>query len=266
VQARRLERPNWVVACGAVLASEAESPAAALERAKAEARRNALQLFGVKVQAGCVDLQTLRGPSAGQLAECMVATGAQGTVAEERILDQGFEPLADGAFRRWVRLEVHVIEWSEAEKAGFEAHLSIGDRRVFRHGEPIQIRIESTHPARLYLMNVTEGGSTLLLPNPWAPNPEGAPGVPYVFPSEDLAERGIHFRVEALEGRPRSAETLLLVAVKDGQSLPGISRCQGFCSSEASGVARSVADFLRPLASLPPGSWTFAQASYEVIP
>ncbi len=251
--------------CSLVDAPPTESPAAALERAKADARKRAVEAMGVSVKSGCVDLETLRGQTSALVVQCMVATGARGIVSRELVVGEGMKPTPGGGFQRWVRLRVHVIEWAPQARDAFRARMSIGGKSVFRSGEHLRVEVHASEASTLFLLNVAESGTTLLLPNEWVPEARVAGGSVFVFPSDRLRNRGVELVVEAPNGRTRSRETLLLVALKDGRTLPEVHTCPGFCRGEASDGGRAVSDMLAPLAALPADEWTFAQVAYEVL-
>lgn len=266
--AEPIEGSGWFRAYAEVEAPSDESPRAALERAKALARRAALERGApVSIKAGSIDFASARGERVETFAQSLVSTELRALVLEETVLDAPMRPAsAGGGFRQAVTMKVRILTRPPREGQDLRVRLSL-NRLTFRAGEAARVRLHVTQAATVQLINITESGAIVLLPNPYLDAPEVKAGEAFDFPTSELRERGVRLTVEALSDRDVTHASLLVIAVKIGFGPPSLAASgeEGLVQREHSEAVALLADRLGPLLELPAGVWAFDQLAYRVL-
>jgi hypothetical protein len=201
------------------------------------------------------------------LNQCLTTVQVDAFVVDERVLDEKMIPLSSGGgFLERVVLRARVLDRSSARDRDFTTEVKL-PRDRFLDGEEVSLSIRSSRDARLYVLNITKDGATLLLPNAHLTDTRAFAKTWLAFPSDALRERGVRLSVQVPAGEKSAREALLVVAVRGDRELGGLSPASGeaFRATEANGAGVLLADLLSPLFDLPADAWTFDQASYEVL-
>ena len=138
----------------------------------------------------------------------------------------------------------------------------VGHSGLLRSGEPVTLRIFSTRPARVYLVDVDDRGRGVLL-DP-EPLPEGVavpPGIWVAYPPD--GQKSLSLEAALPPTVPKAAGHLWVVACEDPSPLPAKAQPEG-----AEGILPVFKDFfgefLFPVVHLKAG-WTFRVIPYEIV-
>lgn len=265
-EVRRLPEPGWVEARVSVVSPDHESLAQARARALDQARAAACEaVSGVTVRSDFLSFQAVRDQEAGQLVQLLTAVSSEAVVVDERVVSERVTPLPQGGFTLDLVLRARVVDRrAPGSDPGFSVEVRL-PRERFLDGEEVTIQIRSTRNAHLVVVNVTEAGATLLLPNQYEPDPVAAPGEWVRFPGPDLVARGVRVLARLPEGRLSARESLVVLALRGrAKAIAPPARGRVFREADASGSGRFLYEVLSPLADLPPSEWAFAQAAYEI--
>jgi hypothetical protein len=265
---RRLARQGWVEVSAEVVASESEAPAAARERALADARRAAVEaVAGIRVQSSLVSFEGVRGADASSLVQTLTASRADALVLDEKLVGTQLIPLpqTQRGYRLRVLMRARVLDRSRATDPGFQIEVQL-DRERFLAGEDVALSVRASRDSRIYVLGISENGAALLLPNQWLPDTRADAGEWLRFPGRDLRERGVRLTAQVPDGRKSATEALVVVALRGDRTLQGLAPSSGraFRDSDAQGAGVLLAELLTPLSELPPDSWAFDQVVYEI--
>ena len=268
-QAGWIGRSDWIRASAEVVAPQAESPEAALQRAKALARRAAIELqAGISVRSAFLDYASMSGAHQETLIQSLMSTEVDGIVLEERVLEAPMKPLSEaGGYRRSVVLEVRVLARTPSDGHDLQVELAL-NRQTFRDGEAAEVRLRVSQDAAVQLINLTEVGATVLVPNAFLKTASLKRGERFVFPGPELERQGVRLSVRALPHRSVTRESLLVVAVRKGFEAAeiGFDGKEVFVRREGDKTTGLLAEILGPLLELPKGSWAFDHVAYRVLP
>ncbi len=264
---RRDARSQTVRTSATVLASEDEAPSRARARAEAKAMRRAVEAVGgVSVKSGLLSFDQLRGADSSMLIQEFIATRVDALVIDKKVVSTAQPGGLEGAgYCYGVVLEATVLDRSRNTDPGFEVEVSL-DRVRLVSGDPVEVWIESSRNARIYLIGLYEDGMAVLLPNRFREDTRVQAGKPLVFPDTKRGEGERLLRAQVPEGRTRTTEVLLAIAIRDdGRLDPKRSPRKGtFETVESGGAGALLEDYLRPLTHLPPHRWAFDQIAYEI--
>ena len=86
------------------------------------------------------------------------------------------------------------------------------------------------------------------------------------FPGVELSGRGVAMHASLPEGRTRSQEALIVVALRGRRRLENLFPAAGdaFRSASGSEAMALASEFLAPLLSIPASEWTFDQIVYSI--
>jgi hypothetical protein len=263
---RKLHRKGWVEVTAEIVAPESESPAAARERALAEARRAAVEsVAGIRIRSSLISWEGVRGADASSLVQSLTASRADALVLDEQLVGAQMIPVSAGGYRMRVVLRARVLDRSKTSDPGFQIQVEL-DRERFLHGEDVALSVRASRDARIYVLGITEGGAAVLLPNRWLPDTRAGAGEWIRFPDAGLRDRGVRLVAEVPAGKRSATEALVVVALRGDHRLDNLMPLAGksFRDSDAQGAGGLLADLLTPLADLPPERWAFDQLVYEV--
>lgn len=262
----RLPQEGWVEVTAEVVASEDEAPADASRRARVVAHRAAVdEVAGTSVTAGTLRFIHETDKASSELAQMLAVTRSEAFVVDQVPGPDRVLPLSSGrGYRMQVSLKARVVDRRQNADPGFTVSVDLGRRR-FRDGEDVTMSITSTRAARLYVVDVTDDGAVVLLPNAHQPDTRVPAGGTLRFPGTELSARGVGLKAQVPKGQSRSIETLVVVAVKGDAQLPSLQPTEGiFRVEEARGAVRLLGDITAPLFKLPVSEWTVMQVPYEV--
>ena len=263
---RKLQRKGWVEVSAEVVASESESPAAARERAMAQARRAAVEsVAGIRIRSSLVSFEGLRGANASSLVQSLTASRADAMVLDERLLGTQMKPMHGGGYSLRVVMRARVLDRSKTSDPGFQIQVQL-DRERFLAGEDVALSVRASRDSRIYVLGITEDGAAVLLPNKWLKDTRAGAGEWLRFPDGELKARGVRLVAQVPEGQDSATEALVVVALRGDRTLAGLMPATGkiFRDTDAQGAGGLLADMLLPLSELPPDSWAFDQLVYEV--
>ncbi len=263
---RRSKRSGWVEVEAAILAADDESPAAARRRALRRARQAAVEFVaGVSVRSSVVALDHVSDAASSDLLQVLTASQAHALVVDEQLLDSRLSMSERGdRYQVRVKLLARVLEHDRGA-AGFETEVRL-DGSSYRPGDRVQLAVRVSEPARIYVLAVSDAGATVLLPNRHMPDTRIAAEEWIEFPGDELAGRGVAMHAALPEGRTRSQEALIVVALRGRRRLENLFPAAGDAFRSASGAeAMALAsEFLAPLLSIPASEWTFDQVVYSI--
>jgi len=251
------------------MASEDEAPSRARQRAETKALAKAVEFVaGVRVKSGFLSFEQMRGADSRMLIQRLNATRVDALVIDKRIVKEEAPggDLSRSGYCYGVVVDATVLDRRQSADPGFEVHLSL-DRDRLVSGDPVQVRIESSRDARVYLIGIFENATAVLLPNQYRKDTRLEAGETLVFPDPKRGEAKTLLQAELPEGQAHATELLLAIALRGGAELkPMRSRRKGemFETVEAKGAGILLENYLGPLMRLPPDQWAFAQIAYEI--
>ena len=263
---RRASRPGWVEVEAAIMAGDDESPAAARRRALRRARQAAVEFVaGVSVRTSVLALDHVSDETTSDLLQVLTATQAHALVVDEQLLDSRLS-MSDRGDRYEVRVKLlaRVLE-HDRSAAGFETEVRL-DGSSYRPGDRVQLAVRVSEPARIYVLAVSDAGATVLLPNRHLRDTRIEAEEWLEFPGDELAGRGVAMHAALPEGRSRSQEALIVVALRGRRRLENLFPAAGDAFRSASGheAMALASEFLAPLLSIPASEWTFDQIVYSI--
>lgn len=263
---RRSKRSGWVEVEAAILAADDESPVAARRRALNRARQAAVEFVaGVSVRSSVVSLDHVSDTATSDLLQVLTATQAHALVVDEKLLDSRLS-MSDRGDRYQVRVKLlaRVLEHDRGA-AGFETEVRL-DASSYRPGDRVELAVRVSEPARIYVLAVSDTGATVLLPNRHMRDTRIAAEEWLEFPGVELSGRGVAMHASLPEGRMRSQEALIVVALRGRRRLENLFPAAGdaFRSASGSEAMALASEFLAPLLSIPASEWTFDQIVYSI--
>lgn len=265
--AKPLQNGVWVEATGEDKGSEHDSPAVVKRRALDKARVEAIKkVTGVSINAGLLSFQQFDGKSASEVIHDLQVVQMSGLIIDERVLEEGCQVQEKGVtFACKVRLKALVVDRTKVRGSGFSVEASLGAKRFFE-GDKTRLRIRVTKDASVYAIMVTEESALVLLPNKYKPDAIARANEDFEFPSEEDEKRGLRVVSYLPEGKERSMEVLLVIAIDPAFKLGGVSAGEGVYETvEARGAGSFIGRYLSSLAGIDPSLWTFTQVPYEVL-
>ncbi len=140
-------------------------------------------------------------------------------VLEDSVLN---ETLSSGQTIARVRLKVRceVAKENSAPDPSFQLKMSLNqdvfyDRGALENNDEIIIGLETTQDAYLTLFGISNDSVRVLFPNQITTANRFVRGESLEFPSKNMRDVGLHFRVETAKGEKRSSEMVLAIATKD---------------------------------------------------
>ncbi len=265
---RRTGRPGWVAVRARVTASEDEAPAQARQRARTKAHRAAIEyVAGVRVRSNLLSLETTGSDGRGGLIQLLSTVSSEALVVDEVIRSSRMTMLPHGGYRVDLEAEVKVLAPRRSdERAAFETELVLEGEGRYRDGDPLALAVRASRDARILVVVVGDDQATLLLPNRHQPDTRIAAGQWLRFPSARLLERGVRLEARVAEGRERSEEVVLAIAVRGDIALEDAFPASSgpFRSAPRERMPLALSALLSPLAELDTGDWAFDQEALRI--
>jgi hypothetical protein len=257
-----------VRASATVMASEDEAPSRARQRAETKALAKAVEFVaGVRVKSGFLSFEQMGGADSWMLIQRLNATWVDALVIGKEIVKEE-APAGDLSRRGYcygVVVDATVLDRRQSTDPGFEVHLSLNRDRIVS-GDSVQVRVESSRDARIYLIGISDHATAVILPNQERKDTWVKAGETLVFPDITRGDEAL-LQAEIPEGQAQATELLLAIALRGGAELkPTRARRKGefFETMEAKGAGSLLENYLSPLMRLPADQWAFAQIAYEI--
>jgi len=147
-----------------------------------------------------------------------------GKIVRHEVLDDSVlnETLSSGETIARVRLKVscEVAKESSAPDPSFQLKLNLNqdvfyDRGILENNDEVIVELETTQDAYLTLFGISNDSVKVLFPNQITTANKLVKGESLDFPSQNMRNAGLHFRVETAKGEKRSSEMVHAIATKD---------------------------------------------------
>ena len=254
LRAHAAETPAWVEATGESLGSEYDPPKEVMERAKNEAKRQAIE----EAVGSYIRSHTLVSNS--QLAEDMTYARVRGRIEKVQIISEERDKNEANLYRVKLRALVRPVYPEEGE--GISVKLSLS-KSALREGEEVKIYYQTNSDCYVYLFSVGADNSvTLLFPNSRDSDNLVKANSGRQFPPEESP-----IRLKAM-GLPEfsdklSRERVKIIATRQKEVLLRGFQEGMFKVYDARSTAL-VGDLARKLNQLDPADWGEALAEYTI--
>jgi len=245
----------WVEAQGSAAVGEAESGVEAKERAKDDAKRNALE------QARGTFIRSHSIVSDYQLAEDLTYASVRGKIEKVEVIKEWRDELDKDIYR--VRLKALIQPVYPEKGEGLSVKLSLSNA-VLNEGEEVRIFYQADKESYVYIFVIAADGSvTLLFPNSLNQDNLVKPGAAYQFP---MPESKISLKAAFLPGfKGESAEeTVKVIATRKREEIISLGFQEGMFKVYDAKSTGMINDLVRRLGGLEPSEWTQATAIYTI--
>jgi hypothetical protein len=257
-----------VEATGEAILSEALT----LKDVKLEALNNARR--AAIEQAVGVDVQSSFYAQASSaldydIAYDVVTALAEGSVVHEEVLGRETENMQSGTgepftlYRVRIRAEV-ALHTGERDPA-FRVIADLG-RVVFKHGDPVSVKVSVTQDAYLYLFTITEDGKAyMIFPHRFNQDNHVTAGEAFVFPSERDVARGMRLVAGLLPSSDRASESFKVIATKRPIAfIPGLFT-EGIGIEAFAKDSGTMQQLAREIVAIPVSGRAEAHIPYEIV-
>jgi len=251
------EQPVWITAVGESVGSEFDPPKEVIERARNEAKRNAVeQAIGTFVRS-----HTLVSNS--QLAEDFIFARVRGTVDKVEILSEERDKNDPNLYRVRLRALVRPVYPRESEGVQIKLDLS---KTSLKEGDEVRIFYQTNVDSYVYIFSIAADNSvTLLLPNSLQTDNFVKANTGKVFPPENSP---IHLMAAFLPGQKDkvSQEKVKIIATRQREIILEHSFQEGMFQVYDARSTGLVGDLARKLNQIDPADWGEALAAYSIVP
>lgn len=245
----------WVEAQGSAAVGEAESGVEAKERAKDDAKKNALeQAVGTFIRSHTV-------VSNFQLAEDLTYASVRGKIEKIEVIKEWRDELDKDIYR--VRLKALIQPVFPEKGEGLSVRLSLSNA-VLIEGEEVRIFYQADKESYIYIFVIAADGSvTLLFPNSLNQDNLVKPGTAYQFPALDGK---ISLKAAFLPGfKGESAEeTVKVIATRKKEDIISLGFQEGMFKVYDAKSTGMISDLVRKLGALEPSEWTQGAVVYTI--
>lgn len=205
---------TWVEAKSSISFGQQDTKHQAKAQAISEARAKAIEGFlGVKVQDRFMNFMqesSLKGQVG--LTESLIRVTQLGRILKEVVLRVGPEDAGD---RYFAHIRACVVPLTDQSDKGFKVDVSL-NRTRFVDGDEGLITVTATRDAYLYIYSVdVDWNAVMLFPNDFAPDNHVKTGGVFLFPTEELKQRGVKVKARLPVGAVVSAEMIRVIASKE---------------------------------------------------
>lgn len=217
---------TWVESKASVSFGDQDTKHQALAQAVTEARIQAIQsLLGVRLEHRFIDFQqenNLRGETS--LTEHLLRASQLGRAVREEIISAG--PVDEStciACRYVAHIRTCIVP--ERERVDKEFRVSVRlNRSSYVDGDAAEIAVTPTRDAYVYIYDVDmDLNATLVFPNNYAQSALVKAGTTWMYPSQELQDKGIHATARLTRNMSVSAEMIRVIASKVPLSLSLLS-------------------------------------------
>ena len=205
---------TWVEAKASVAFGQQDTKHQAKAQAISEARGKAIEGFlGVRVQDRFMNFMqesSLKGQVG--LTESLIRVTQLGRILKEVVLRVGPE---DDGDRYFAHIRACIVPLTDQSDKGFKVDVSL-NRTRFVDGDEGLITVTATRDAYLYIYSVdVDWNAAILFPNDFAPDNHIKTGGAFLFPTEELKQRGVKVKARLPAGASVSAEMIRVIASKE---------------------------------------------------
>lgn len=205
---------TWVEAKASVAFGQQDTKHQAKAQAISEARGKAIEGFlGVRVQDRFMNFMqesSLKGQVG--LTESLIRVTQLGRILKEVVLRVGPE---DDGDRYFAHIRACIVPLTDQSDKGFKVDVSL-NRTRFVDGDEGLITVTATRDAYLYIYSVdVDWNAAMLFPNDFAPDNHIKTGGAFLFPTEELKQRGVKVKARLPAGASVSAEMIRVIASKE---------------------------------------------------
>ena len=222
------------------------------------ARRKALE------EAVGVDLHASSLLYNSELISDLVVTATRGLIIKQTVLEDKCYSEAEKIYCV-SKIEAHVKPLNIEKDKRFNilrASVHRPDQNsnvsttAFQNNDEIQVRVTASETSFINMFSIDQYGNVLkLYPNHYL-KPEVVPaGKEFIFPDNDLRDRGLKLRVTTPKGLDRGIESVLIIATKE----------DGHFLSDTYIQNPTISDLMRELSELNQSSWAEKTVGYEVV-
>jgi hypothetical protein len=249
------EIPVWVTADGNALQGDMDTPKEVQERAKRDARSNAVENgIGTFIKSHALI-------SNSQLVEDLIYAAVRGKITKEEIISSGWDVKERNLYRIKIRALIEPVYPEKGE--GLSAKLSLSKTEL-KEGDEVQIFYQVSNDSYVYIFSIAADGSvTLLLPNANVPDHFTKAEKAHQFPPKDSS---IHLKAMFLpEYKGASAEERIkIIATRRKEELLSLGFKEGVFQVYDSKSTGMISDLVRKLHQLEPTDWAEATAVYTI--
>ncbi|OGW53205.1 MAG: hypothetical protein A2Z60_04590 [Nitrospirae bacterium RIFCSPLOWO2_02_42_7] len=246
-----------IAAEGKAILGEDSTPAQAKAIALNNARRRALEeAVGVNLHASSLFYNS-------ELINDLIVTSTMGLIIKQDILEEKCYTESEKIYCV-ARIEAHVKPLS----AGMGKRFSIikasvqrpdsthsSNNPIFQNNDEIQIRVTPGEDSYINIFSIDQYGNVIrLYPNAHIKPEIVLSGKEFVFPDDDLRDRGLKLMVTTPKGLSKGIESILIIATKEA----------GHFLSDATIQNPTITDLMRELSELEQSTWAEKIVGYEV--
>ncbi|BFU94107.1 MAG: protein of unknown function [Nitrospira sp.] len=206
---------TWVGSTARVQFGEHSTRHQAQAQAVSEARAKAMRHFlGIKVQNSFVDfMQTNDLKSQATLTHQLLRMTQEGHILKEEILSSRVEHgAACQSCEYEVTLKDCILPSNNRGDRDFRVSLAM-NRSTFRDGDEGMLYISATKDAYVHIYSIdVDQNAVLLFPNQYAKDNLIRSERQFIFPSEDLRQKGMKLKARLPAGASSSAEMIRVIA------------------------------------------------------
>jgi hypothetical protein len=217
---------TWVESKASVAFGDQDTKHQALAQAVTEARIKAIQgLLGVRLEHRFIDFQqenNLKGETS--LTEHLLRASQLGRAVREEIISAGPVDESSCIACRYVA-HIRTCIVPERERADKEFSVSLKLNRLsYVDGDDAVIAVTPSRDAYVYVYDVDmDLNATLVFPNDYAQSTLVKAGTTWMYPSQELQDKGIHVTARLMPNMSVSAEMIRVIASKVPLSLSLLS-------------------------------------------
>lgn len=256
------EEGVWVTVEGVVPFTDEYTISEVKARSRNEARRLAVEkAVGQFIRSSTVVYNYV-------LAEDLVQSVARGLVVEEQVVEEGVRETSHESGTKALFYATKLKAKVKRVQAEHNAHFKVQgtlNKTLFQSKDEMQIRVNSSRNAYLYIFNIGQDNSvTVLYPNRFAQDNSVAAGKELVFPDDKLRSVGIVLRVIPPAGAVKATERIKLVAVTHKTDFIKERFKEGVFQVYDGKDTGLITDLLKALAGLDDSEWAESTIAYEV--
>jgi len=214
---------TWVGSTARVPFGQHSTKHQAQAQAVSEARAKALREYlGVKVQNSFVDFtqaHELKGQA--RLTEQLLRMTQEGHILKEQVLSSRVEDTTECRGCEYeVTLKVCILQAVDRIDRGFRVSLAL-NRSTFVDGDEGILYVSATKDAYVHIYSIDmEQNAVLLFPNAYAKENLIRAERQFIFPSDDLRQKGVKLRARLPPGTASAAEMIRVIATTIPVPLP----------------------------------------------
>ncbi|NLA40772.1 MAG: DUF4384 domain-containing protein [Smithella sp.] len=249
------EAPVWVEATGEALMGEIETQKEVRERARREARNQAVEkAVGVFIRS-----HTL--VSNAQVADDLIYAAVRGKIKSERTVSAGWDEKERNLYRVKIKALIEPVYPEKGE--GLSVKLSLS-RTDLKEGEDVKIFYSVSEDAYVYIFSIAADGSvTLLLPNVNTADNFTRAGKAYQFPQGDSRIRLTAMFLPNHQGT-FAEERIKIVATRKKEPLLSLGFKEGVFQVYDAKSTGMISDLTRRLNQIEPADWAESTVVYTL--